>query len=452
MKRVIKQYKSTELQHKNAGLFFNEEIKMDTSIASCYEDYYNKEQVERLVASAISAALHVSQPQNLDNDMVRDSQISHIDKQEGEITMPSRHQESYTYTSKSGEIRTIRLSGASKADTDLSFQEFLSNQHIASCPTLREFVMSVYYDSFISNLSPNTIMSYDNYLKNYIFPFLGDMQMSLITVSTIQQFYDYMASGKSHGFRNDLNHSTIERVSGLCSRIFKVAIEMDIVASTPFRRTLLRNRGKNASHHRAIPEDIVKRVRESIPLMDDSRKRLYMGLLCYTGLRREEILGMRWENLDLESACGEVHCVIVYPGNNLPVLKDTPKTKSSERTFILPDSLIQILSKERLDSGFVIHSKTPEDALPFSTAQRLYRNCFKELGISEYNNHDWRATYATELKESGLTSAQVADLLGHADTRMVETTYARARKEGIMKHKNFVNSVVTPETTSDSAT
>ena len=40
------------------------------------------------------------------------------------------------------------------------------------------------------------------------------------------------------------------------------------------------------------------------------------------------------------------------------------------------------------------------------------------------------------MKESGLTSAQVADLMGHADTRMVETVYARTRHEGVMKHKN----------------
>ena len=39
------------------------------------------------------------------------------------------------------------------------------------------------------------------------------------------------------------------------------------------------------------------------------------------------------------------------------------------------------------------------------------------------------------LKENGMTSAQVADLMGHADTRMVETVYARAREEGIKKRR-----------------
>ena len=62
--------------------------------------------------------------------------------------------------------------------------------------------------------------------------------------------------------------------------------------------------------------------------------------------------------------------------------------------------------------------------------------------MTSYDNHDWRATFATQLKESGLSSAQVADLLGHADTRMVETVYATARKEGILKYKNVVEATV----------
>ena len=61
------------------------------------------------------------------------------------------------------------------------------------------------------------------------------------------------------------------------------------------------------------------------------------------------------------------------------------------------------------------------------------------MGIENYNNHDYRATYATQLKESGLTSAQVADLLGHADTRMVETVYAVSRESGIRKQLGRVN-------------
>ena len=61
-----------------------------------------------------------------------------------------------------------------------------------------------------------------------------------------------------------------------------------------------------------------------------------------------------------------------------------------------------------------------------------------ETVYGKFNNHDWRSTFGTQLKERGMSSALVADLLGHADTRMVETTYARARHEGIMKQRSEV--------------
>jgi len=61
------------------------------------------------------------------------------------------------------------------------------------------------------------------------------------------------------------------------------------------------------------------------------------------------------------------------------------------------------------------------------------------LRIERFNNHDFRTAYGTQLKESGMSSALVADMMGHADTRMVETVYARTREEGILKQRTYLN-------------
>jgi len=69
----------------------------------------------------------------------------------------------------------------------------------------------------------------------------------------------------------------------------------------------------------------------------------------------------------------------------------------------------------------------------------MRRKAFVNLGIKGFNNHDFRTTFATQLCELGISSKEVADLLGYADTRMVETVYANRRHEGIMKHSNLIN-------------
>ena len=90
----------------------------------------------------------------------------------------------------------------------------------------------------------------------------------------------------------------------------------------------------------------------------------------------------------------------------------------------------------------MIHGRNPDAPCYFATLRRTYRNAFKALGICKlYDNHDWRATYGTQLKEANLSSAQVADLLGHADTRMVETIYAVTTHQGIMKRQNLINAL-----------
>lgn len=59
--------------------------------------------------------------------------------------------------------------------------------------------------------------------------------------------------------------------------------------------------------------------------------------------------------------------------------------------------------------------------MSYSTYKRMYESVFEQLGIrGEYDNYDFRSTYATELCEARLTSKQVGDLMGHSDFRMVE--------------------------------
>lgn len=151
---------------------------------------------------------------------------------------------------------------------------------------------------------------------------------------------------------------------------------------------------------------------------------------------------MRWENIHLDKHFGEVRQVVIYPDRKQPIIREKTKTKTSTRDFIIPDALKEILEPLQKESEYVIHGRDPEAPCYFATLRRTYRNAFKTLGIYRlYDNHDWRATFGTQLKEANLASAQVADLLGHADTRMVETVYAVTRHQGIMKHENLLNAL-----------
>ena len=400
---------------------------------------YTKKELEQVAKMAVKFTIHqlLHAPPDLENRITQENVRS--SNEEGELGMSSAYRESYSYIDERGAIQTIRLCGKNKKETDTKFQEFIrQSKSKKEVPTLKEYVDATYRKSFIDGLAATTKSNYERYLQLYILKFMGDLPMDQITLATIQQFYDWLACGKSHGFQKDINEKSISRIGGLLSRILTIAAEMKLIEESPFKAKLLRNNGKPASHHKALPDQEVDRVKQAIPSLPTEQQRLYMGFLVYTGLRREEILGLGWEHVNLQEGCGNVKRVVVYPDNNHPVVKNNPKTEYSERPFIIPKPLLDILLSVEDKTGFIIHGEDNKKPMAMSSFGKLYRKAFSSLGITSFNNHDWRATYGTQLKEAGMTSAQVADLMGHADTRMVETVYARRRYEGVMKHKNTV--------------
>lgn len=400
-------------------------------------DIYTAQQVEEIAHRAVQYAVEqLMKPPDLENGIQRDV-VANI----GGETMASNHKERYYFTTSNGEIECKVIYGKDKKETDFKFKQFLEEQMNSKphAPLLVDFVNNSYRKSFMRKLAPTTVTNYNNYIDRYILPVLGDKHMDMITVEDVQLLYDWMAQARKHGCQKNLVHDTISRVSGLLSRLFHIAIDMKLVTDNPVKKTLLSNEGEESSHHTALLDEEVTRVKQAIPKIKNEQQRLYMGLLAYTGMRREEIAGLGWEHINLDEAYGSIVRTVTYPDGKKAVIRNKTKTKRSTRDFIIPDALIDILKPCAKSSGYIIHGRNENEPASPSTIKRLSKNAFQALGISDYNNHDWRTTFGTQLKDSGLTSAQVADLLGHADTRMVEKVYAPTRHQSVMKHKELIN-------------
>lgn len=410
-----------------------------SSVNQIDKDQETRYTQEEIMASAMEAFRALwsacasgawDQAANLDNGIVH-GDVCHLG---GETGMASKVRRTYNYTDANGELCSMIISAPSAKAADMKFQQFILRGIKKPVPTVRQFVEGTYRDAFIAGLKPSTRENYEQYLQLNILPYMGEMTMDTVTIETVQKFQNWMANAKAYGRKNNLNADTIRRVCGLAGRIFKVAVEMGLIEKSPFQSTLLRNPGKKGGHHKALPDAEVDRIKAEIPGLKNAEEQLYMALLVYTGMRKEEILGLRWEDLDLDMQCGMIKRAVTYPGNNKPHV-DTTKTEYSERTVILPEELKMILTRHKQANGYVLGGDKP---LCYSTAKRVQQRAFKALNIVGYSNHDFRTTYGTQLKESGMTSAIVADLLGHSDTRMVETVYARTRREGVMKQLEAV--------------
>ena len=318
--------------------------------------------------------------------------------------------------------------------------------------TLRDFVEQQYKPTYFQTLAETTKANYEQYLNLNIYPFLGNMYLSDIKVTTIQDFYNWMAGAASRGRKKDLNRRTIARVSGFLSRIFRVAVALNYIPKSPIDRVLLKNNGKRASTHKPLHQNDIEKVRSGINKLKLERQRVFMALLAYTGMRPEEILGLKWECVDLDEGYCEMIRTVTYPTKTTPLVKEGGKTELSIRTVNLVPEVVAVMNTVENKNGFVVHGRDPLSPCPRSTYVKTYDEAFKQLGIKGYVPYDFRTNFATECCEAGLTPKQTADLMGHSDTRMVEKVYAKSRSEGIIKLRSRLSEVMACDKKCDTKT
>ncbi len=128
-------------------------------------------------------------------------------------------------------------------------------------------------------------------------------------------------------------------------RIFEIAKEKKIIDESPVKKRLLRNTGEKAGHYEALAPIDADRVKRLLSTLEVERQRLLIGLLAYTGMRPEEALGLRWEDVYLEKGYCDIVATVTYPDKSKPCLREATKTEQSERAALLPMPLVEMLKQ-----------------------------------------------------------------------------------------------------------
>jgi len=121
----------------------------------------------------------------------------------------------------------------------------------------------------------------------------------------------------------------------------------------------------------------------------------------HTGMRRGEILGLKWKQVDL---------------NHGFILLDT--TKNGERKEIPIDDTLQEMFNEMPHSIESIHVFTDRDGNPYKSIKHSFSTALRKAGIHDFRFHDLRHTFASHLVMAGVDLVSVKDLLGHKSLTM----------------------------------
>jgi integrase len=175
--------------------------------------------------------------------------------------------------------------------------------------------------------------------------------------------------------------------------------------------------------------------------------------LALSGLRRGEIAGLRWSDIDLDTKTLSVANNRVDAGGR--AVENDPKSASSRRTLPLPDRLVTVLrsakarqARERLalgaDSGpweYVVSNEAGQPYHP-QVLSRYWAEAVEAAGVRHIKLHAARHTCATLMHLSGVPVAVVAAWIGHKDASLTMKLYAHSQDEALKAASATLDRVV----------
>lgn len=256
-------------------------------------------------------------------------------------------------------------------------------------------------------------------LNQHILPVIGGYRLQDITPMQIQAIMSGLV-GKS----NSLQSKVLINLRS----IFKAAQENGLIVRSPVS-SMLKPGGKKTQEKTALTpqecEKLIERVR-------NPRAKTFLLIALNTGMRRGEILALKWDDLDFEKKLIHVrrNAVLMRGGTKL---SDELKTKAGRRDIPLTETLEAHLlaEKKRTHSQYILAMQNHQP-MTDSSYKSMWRLIERELPEKHVTAHILRHTYITRLFEAGLDIKEIQYLAGHSSVDMtlrVYTHYDRASRE-----------------------
>ena len=286
--------------------------------------------------------------------------------------------------------------------------------------------LEVWYENYAKiKMRPSTYLTYHGYIENHIKPQLGKIPLNDLTTLHLQQFYKkLLAEGRVERIEaqkqpKGLSAKTVRNIHQIISSALKLANEQRLIAHNPADGCALPKAERKEMQTLPV-EQLTSFLREA---KDSGVFALYYIDLT-TGLRRGELLGLKWSDIDLEK--GDLRVQRQIGRIDGKIIEMPLKTKNAYRTLPLSADAISVLKIQKCKVGnseWVFPSPTGGPMSPDSVLHMLHR-VLKRAGLPKVRFHDLRHTFATLALQNGVDIKTVSGMLGHFSAGFTLDTYA----------------------------
>ncbi|MDA1330412.1 MAG: site-specific integrase [Chloroflexi bacterium] len=351
------------------------------------------------------------------------------------MTAKRGHKEGTIYQRPNGKWRAqISLNGGRLSftgNTRMEAQEWLRSMRNQAENGLTLKGAKTTYGAFLNEwlatakqrLAESTNYSYNQLARAYILPSLGKVKLRDLTPTAIQRFYNRLVA-------DGVGLRTVQKTHTVIHASLNAAMKLGLIGRNPDDAT----QPPKPVHRemRFLTQAEAKHLLRTARETGDRYYALYFTAIV-TGMRQGELLGLRWQDVDLEKGIINVkYSLTRSPGGGLKLQK--PKTKSSERSVKLGTESVAVLNEQRnrlvhekshglwQDTGHVFPSSVGT-ALDPTNLNRQFRQLLKKAELHKIRFHDLRHTAASLMLNNGVDVLVASRRLGHAKPSITLDVY-----------------------------
>lgn len=304
--------------------------------------------------------------------------------------------------------------------------------------TVKEWLAYWLENMYAVRAAETSVYGYRNIIDRHIVPALGNIKLQKLKPMHIQKYYTMLMDEKA------LSNNTVIKHHDLLNTALKAAVKQEYLSRNPLEGV---DRPKKTKHKVNIytPEQL----QELLTAVQGDRLETAVKLGAYLGMRREEICGLKWDDVDFNTRILNVRRAMTQVGGEI-VMKET-KTNASQRKLYIPDGLLSALQEEYdrqaenkrrfgdgwKGTGFIVAWEDGHSYRP-NYISELFTKFLKENGLPKIVLHELRHTFASISNEAGVQEFNIGKAMGHANVSTTKKIYTHLFDD---KHTAAVDAV-----------
>lgn len=294
--------------------------------------------------------------------------------------------------------------------------------------TIGDFLIERWLPARKLSLRPSTYASYQTAINRHVIPELGHVQVQQLSADRLDRFYaELIARG--------LAPKTVRNIHVLLHKALRDAVRKNLVPRN------VADAADPPKLHRANRDEMKTwtpaQLRTFFNGIADHRLTPAYLLAATTGMRRGEVLGVRWRDIDFKAR--RLHVCQTILSVNYQLTLGQPKTLRGERKIALDAETIRVLDAHRagqrrerhlLGAGYrdqdLVFAREDGSPIHPDYFSQTFDRAVKRLGLPKIRLHDLRHTHATLGLGAGVPIKVMSDRLGHATTSFTMDIYMHA--------------------------